>query len=48
MLELLAVNLEGLEDVFGWGSPLGLAVFFVGAGLFIYLLSKAGKDKRGG
>jgi hypothetical protein len=25
------------EKVLGWGSPIGVAIFFVGAGILIYL-----------
>jgi len=30
----------------GWGSPIGLAFFFVGLGGTIYLLSKAGEVSK--
>jgi hypothetical protein len=35
--------------ILSWGSPLGLAIFFVGIGLLIFLLAKADaarKDKE--
>ena len=36
-----------LYDPAAWGSPAGLAIFFVGLGIFIYLISQAGKGKSG-
>jgi hypothetical protein len=29
-----------------WSSPVGLAFFFVGAGLFLYFLSLSNKNNR--
>jgi len=34
-----------LYAIFGWGSPIGTGIFLVLLGLFIYLLSKAQKEK---
>jgi hypothetical protein len=28
-------------EILGWGSPIGLGLFFVGFGVFVYLASKA-------
>ncbi|GEM_PF-2151945 len=38
--------MEELLNPSSWGSPLGLGVFLVCLGLFIYLLSLAGKNKK--
>ncbi len=29
-----------------WGSPVGLAVFLIGAGVFLYLLAVANRNNR--
>ncbi len=33
-------------DVMGWASPVGVGIFLVCLGLFIYLLSLTGKNRR--
>jgi len=34
-------------EFLGWGSPIGISIFMVGFGLFIYLISHCkGKDKK--
>lgn len=43
MLELVATD---WGRILSWQSPVGLAIFFAGAGLFIWLLSRAGKGKK--
>jgi len=37
---------EALLSPAAWGSPLGLGIFFVLLGLFIYILSLADRNKR--
>ena len=37
---------EALKDVLGWGSPIGLAAFFIGLGIFIRLTSGWGRSKK--
>lgn len=32
--------------ILGWSSPIGLGVFFLCLGAFIYLLSKADSNKK--
>lgn len=32
--------------VFGWGSPIGTGLFLFLLGNFIFMLSKAGKEKK--
>jgi hypothetical protein len=39
--------MEILFSPANWGSPVGLGIFFISLGLFIYLLSLADKTKRG-
>jgi hypothetical protein len=42
MEELLA---EGLKDTFGWGSPVGLGVFFMGLAM-LYRWTEWGRKKE--
>jgi len=37
---------EELRDVLGWGSPIGLAIFFIGLGIFIRLIGRWGPGKK--
>jgi hypothetical protein len=30
-----------MENIFTWSSPVGMAIFLVGVGIFIWLLSKS-------
>lgn len=38
--------MESLWLAFSWGSPIGLAFFFVGLGGTVYLLSKANEISK--
>lgn len=38
--------MEALFNPVNWGSPIGLGLFLVMLGLFIYLLSLADKNKK--
>jgi len=31
--------------MFGWGSPIGIAIFIIGLGIFLYLISHSSKQK---
>lgn len=44
MLDLAATD---WGRILSWQSPVGLAIFFAGAGIFIWLLSRAGRGKQG-
>jgi hypothetical protein len=44
MIELLAAS---MERILGWGSPIGLAIFFVGVGVLFYLTGWARVTKNG-
>lgn len=34
-------------EFLGWSSPIGISIFLIGLGLFIYLISNSkGKDKK--
>jgi len=35
-----------MESVLGWGTPIGIAILIVSIGLFIFLVSLAGKWSR--
>jgi hypothetical protein len=35
-----------IYSILGWGSPIGTGLFLVLLGLFIYILSKADKNKK--
>lgn len=39
--------MEQLFTVSGWTSPLGVGIFLIMLGIFIYILSKADKNKKG-
>lgn len=39
--------MEWLFNPAAWGSPVGLGIFFICLGIFIYLLSLADKNKKG-
>lgn len=32
--------------IFGWGSPIGVGIFLIALAAMIYILSKAGKNKK--
>lgn len=38
--------MDNLYAIFGWGSPIGTGVFLVFLGCFIFLISKANKNKK--
>ena len=42
MMELLA---DDLRDVFGWGTPIGLAVFFIAVGI-LFRMTGWGRGKK--
>lgn len=39
--------MEAMFSPVNWGTPVGLGIFLVCLGLFIYLLSLADKNKKG-
>ncbi|MFA5134539.1 MAG: hypothetical protein WC505_01990 [Patescibacteria group bacterium] len=38
--------MSDIYSVLGWGSPIGTGIFLLMLGGFIYLLSKASKEKK--
>jgi hypothetical protein len=38
--------MESIYAILGWGSPIGTGIFLGFLGLFIYLISNAGKNKK--
>lgn len=38
--------MDNVYLIFGWGSPIGTGIFLVCLGGMIYLLSRAGKEKK--
>lgn len=43
MIELLATD---WSRILGWQSPIGLAIFFLGLGTFIWLLGRADRGRK--
>ncbi|MFH1366799.1 MAG: hypothetical protein ABIH38_02280 [Patescibacteria group bacterium] len=38
--------MSDLYSILGWGSPIGIGLFLALLGLMIFLLSRAGKEKK--
>ncbi|MFA5070378.1 MAG: hypothetical protein WC528_03795 [Patescibacteria group bacterium] len=38
--------MSDLQLILGWGSPIGIGIFLALLGLMIFLLSRAGKEKK--
>lgn len=38
--------MDQLSTILGWGSPIGTGIFLVAVATMVYILSKAGKEKK--
>lgn len=38
--------MSDIYSILGWGSPIGIGLFLLFLGGFIYLLTRAGKEKK--